>query len=109
MREHKERLERSQSRGHKQASDANQANILLGRQKERSQNSSGKFQQHQKAAREALSVGVRQTASLVERQQAVFVYAPTTSQHSAAHIAELVEARLPYGFEIGRASCRERV
>ena len=29
----------------------------------------------------------------------MFVYAPTASQHSAAHIAELVKARLPYGVE----------
>ncbi len=99
LREQAEQLERRQARGNKSASSRNQAKILLGRQKERSQNSSGKFQQHQQAAREALSVRVRQAASLVERQQAVFVYASTTSQHSAAHIAELVEARLPYGFE----------
>lgn len=99
LREQAEQLERRQARGNKSAINRNQAKILLGRQKERSQNSSGKFQQHQQAAREALSVRVRQAASLVERQQAVFVYAPTTSQHSAAHIAELVEARLPYGFE----------
>lgn len=99
LREQAEQLERRQARGNKSASSRNQAKILLGRQKERSQNSSGKFQQHQQAAREALLVRVRQAASLVERQQAVFVYAPTTSQHSAAHIAELVEARLPYGFE----------
>ncbi|MEE8876916.1 ABC-F family ATP-binding cassette domain-containing protein [Pseudomonas helleri] len=99
LREQAEQLERRQARGNKSASSRNQAKILLGRQKERSQNSSGKLQQHQQAAREALSVRVRQAASLVERQQAVFVYAPTTSQHSAAHIAELVDARLPYGFE----------
>lgn len=99
LREQAEQLERRQARGSKSASSRNQAKILLGRQKERSQNSSGKFQQHQQAAREALSVRVRQAASQVERQQAVFVYAPTTSQHSAAHIAELVDARLPYGFE----------
>ncbi|MGE8344218.1 ABC-F family ATP-binding cassette domain-containing protein [Pseudomonas helleri] len=99
LREQAEQLERRQARGNKSASSRNQAKILLGRQKERSQNSSGKLQQHQQAAREALSVRVRQAASQVERQQAVFVYAPTTSQHSAAHIAELVEARLPYGFE----------
>lgn len=99
LREQAEQLERRQARGNKSASSRNQAKILLGRQKERSQNSSGKWQQHQQAAREALSVRVRQAASQVERQQAVFVYAPTTSQHSAAHIAELVEARLPYGFE----------
>lgn len=99
LREQAEQLERRQARGNKSASSRNQAKILLGRQKERSQNSSGKLQQHQQAARKALSVRVRQAASLVERQQAVFVYAPTTSQHSAAHIAELVEARLPYGFE----------
>ena len=99
LREQAEQLERRQARGNKSASSRNQAKILLGRQKERSQNSSGKWQQHQQAAREALSVRVRQAASQVERQQAVFVYAPTTSQYSAAHIAELVEARLPYGFE----------
>lgn len=99
LREQAEQLERRQARGNKSASSRNQAKILLGRQKERSQNNSGKWQQHQQAAREALSVRVRQAASLVERQQAVFVYAPTTSQHSAAHIAELVNARLPYGFE----------
>ena len=99
LREQAEQLERRQARGNKSASSRNQAKILLGRQKERSQNNSGKWQQHQQAAREALSVRVRQAASLVERQQAVFVYAPTTSQHSAAHIAELVDARLPYGFE----------
>ena len=99
LREQAEQLERMQARGSKSASTRNQAKILLGRQKERSQNSSGKWQQHQQAAREALSEHVRQAASQVERQQAVFVYAPTTSQHSAAHIAELVDARLPYGFE----------
>lgn len=99
LREQAEQLERRQARGNKSASTRNQAKILLGRQKERSQNSSGKCQQHHQTAREALSVRVRQAASLVERQQAVFVYAPTTSQHSAAHIAELVDARLPYGFE----------
>lgn len=99
LREQAEQLERRQARGSKSASTRNQAKILLGRQKERSQNSSGKWQQHQQATREALSEHVRQAASQVERQQAVFVYAPTTSQHSAAHIAELVEARLPYGFE----------
>ncbi|WP_300729522.1 ABC-F family ATP-binding cassette domain-containing protein [Pseudomonas sp.] len=99
LRAHAEQLERRQARGNKSAGTHNQAKILLGRQKERSQNSRGKWQQHQQAAREALSVRVRQAASLVEEQQAVFVYAPTTSQHNAAHIAELVEARLPYGFE----------
>ena len=99
LREQAEQLERRQARGNKSASTRNQAKILLGRQKERSQNSSGKWQQHQQTAREALSVRVRQAASQVEKQQAVFVYAPSTSQHSAAHIAELVDARLPYGFE----------
>lgn len=99
LREQAEQLERRQARGNKSASSRNQAKILLGRQKERSQNSSGKCQQHQQTAREALSVRVRQAATQVEKQQAVFVYAPSTSQHSAAHIAELVDARLPYGFE----------
>ncbi|MEC4241876.1 ABC-F family ATP-binding cassette domain-containing protein [Pseudomonas sp. DSV-1] len=99
MREHKERLERSQSRGHKQASDANQANILLGRQKERSQASSGKQRVQQDAAREHLSALVRQAASQVEEQQPIFVYPPHACQSAPLQIAELIDARLPQGAE----------
>lgn len=99
LREQKERLERSQSRGRKQASDANQAKILLGRQKERSQASSGKLRVQQDAAREQLSAQVRQAASQVEEQQAIFVYPPQACQSAPVQIAELIEARLPLGTE----------
>ena len=99
LREQKERLERSQSRGHKQASDANQAKVLLGRQKERSQASSGKLRVQQDAAREQLSAQVRQAASQVEEQQAIFVYPPQACQSAPVQIAELIDARLPQGAE----------
>ena len=97
LREQRESLERKQSRGRKQAADANQAKILLGRQKERSQASSGKLRVQQDAAREQLSVQVRQAANQVEEQQAIFISAPQPCSGSPAQIAELIEARLPYG------------
>ena len=97
LREQRESLERKQSRGRKQAADANQAKILLGRQKERSQASSGKLRVQQDAAREQLAVQVRQAANQVEEQQAIFISAPQPCSGSPAQIAELIEARLPYG------------
>ena len=97
LREQRERLERSQSRGHKQASDANQAKVLLGRQKERSQASSGKLRVQQDAAREQLSAQVRHAAHQVEEQQAIFVYPPQACQSVPVQIAEVIDARLPQG------------
>ncbi|WOL28051.1 ABC-F family ATP-binding cassette domain-containing protein [Pseudomonas fragi] len=97
LREQRESLERKQSRGRKQAADANQAKILLGRQKERCQASSGKLRVQQDAAREQLSVQIRQAANQVEEQQAIFISAPQSCSGSPAQIAELIEARLPYG------------
>lgn len=99
LREQVERLERRQSRGQKSASISNQAKILLGRQKDQSQNSFGKVRQHQHALRETLSAQVKQAASQVEEQKAIFIYAPEAPTHSATLVAQLIDARLPYGFE----------
>ena len=103
MSEQRERIERRQARGHKQANDTNQANILLGRQKERSQASSGKLRIQQDAVREELSAQVRQAASRVEEQQAIFVYPPQPCQSAPMQIAEWIDARLPQGLEHLRA------
>jgi len=65
--EQRERLERRQARGAKQAAEANQAPILLGRQKDRSEASGGKLRAKQEAARDALSLRVREAAQQVGR------------------------------------------
>ena len=97
LRKQRERLERRQARGKQQANGSNQAKILLDRQKERSQSSSGKLRLQQDAARQALSTQVRLAARQVEQQQAVFVYPPAASLSAPVQIAELVDARLPQG------------
>ena len=103
LREQRESLERRQSRGNKQASEANQAKILLGRQKERSQASSGKLRMQQDAARELLDTQVRLAANRVEEQQAIFVHPPQDCLTTPVQIAELINARLPQGAEHLRA------
>ena len=97
LRGQRESLERRQSRGNKQASEANQAKILLGRQKERSQASSGKLRMQQDAARERLDTQVRLAADSVEEQQAIFVHPPQDCLSTPMQIAELINARLPQG------------
>ncbi|MDH1866516.1 ATP-binding cassette domain-containing protein [Pseudomonas chengduensis] len=67
IREQRERQERRQSRGQRQGKDANQAKILLGRQKERSESSSGKRQQQQQLTEQRLNQQVRDAAQ--RRQQ----------------------------------------
>ena len=99
LREQRESLERRQARGHKQAADTNQAKILLDRQKQRSQASSGKLRVQQDAAREQLSVQVRQAANQVEEQQAIVVYPPQACVNAPVQIAELIDACLPQGAE----------
>ena len=99
LREQRESLERRQARGQKQAADTNQAKILLGRQKERSQASSGKLRVQQDAAREQLSARVRQAANQVEEQQAIVVYPPQVCLNAPVQIAELIDACLPQGAE----------
>ena len=99
LREQRERLERRQARGKQQASGSNQAKILLDRQKERSQTSSGKLRLQQNAAHQALSAKVHLAASQVEDQQSIFVYPPVRRQNVPVQIAELIDARLPRGAE----------
>ena len=99
LREQRESLERRQAQAHKQAANTNQAKILLGRQKERSQASRGKLRVQQDAAREHLSAQVRQAANQVEEQQAIVVYPPQACLNAPVQIAELIDACLPQGAE----------
>jgi ATPase subunit of ABC transporter with duplicated ATPase domains len=92
--EQRERLEQRLSRGARQAAWANQAPILLGRQKERSEASSGRLRARQGEAREALAQRVRDAAEQVEESAPVVLFPPGTFAAPAC-VAELDDVRLP--------------
>ena len=96
LRAQRERQERRQARGNRQASDANQARILLGRQKERSQASAGRLRLQQAATREALDARVRDAAQQVEDDAAIVLLALPVSQAAQRRVAELEEVDLPF-------------
>lgn len=95
LRAQREQLERRQARAKRQAGEANQAAILLGRQKERSEISSGKLRARQDATRQELSARVRQAAAQVEDDDAIVLHVPDTDR-AAGRIAELDRLVLPF-------------
>lgn len=101
LQEQRERQERRQARGNQQGRDANQAKILLGRQKERSESTSARFQVQQLAAREQLSQRVRDAAQQVEEEFAITLYAPAVSSAESRRVATLSDMQLPFGARAG--------
>jgi ATPase subunit of ABC transporter with duplicated ATPase domains len=95
--EQREKLERRQARGNKQASHANQAKILLGRQKERSEISGGKLRAKMDLQHEGLSRRVREAAQQIEEDSAIVLYAPASDVFFPEKIAELHKVVLPFG------------
>lgn len=94
--EQRERQERRQARGNRQGKEANQAKILLDRQKERSEASAGKLRQQQTAAREQLAQRVREAARQVEDEAAIVVHAVPVTQAAQRRVAVLEEVTLPF-------------
>lgn len=72
----RERLDRRQSRGARQAATANQAPILLGLQKSRSQNSAARAEARMEASRNAASQRVAQAAQRLADDEAVTLLLP---------------------------------
>jgi ATPase subunit of ABC transporter with duplicated ATPase domains len=72
----RERLDRRQSRGARQAATANQAPILLGLQKSRSQNSAARAEARMEASRSAASQRVTQAAQRLADDAAVTLLQP---------------------------------
>ncbi|NGY04996.1 ABC-F family ATP-binding cassette domain-containing protein [Solimonas terrae] len=91
----RERLEQRQSRGTRQAAQANQAPILLGLQKQRAENSAGRLRVEQAAARATLSQGVRDAAAQVEDDPAIVLLAPGAAPTMPERVASLREVLLP--------------
>ncbi|RMX03486.1 ABC transporter ATP-binding protein [Corticibacter populi] len=95
----RERQERRLARGQRQGREANQARILLDRQKERSQGSGGKLRQAQDARRTELDAQVRDAAGHIAPEAAIHLHAmPTPPPFSSSHGVVLFEGvRLPFG------------
>ncbi len=96
LREQRERLEQRQARGARQARDANQAAILLGGQKSRSEEAAGKLRRRQDDARLRLDRQVRDAAGNLRADKAIAVLQAHGDAPGARRIAELRGVRLPH-------------
>lgn len=96
LREQRERLERRQAKGKKDAANTNQASILVERQKDHSDVSGGKLRMQQDAARETLSANVREAARQIEDTMPIVLFAPDQKQSQAKQFAVLEQLILPY-------------
>lgn len=96
LRDQRERAERREARGNRGARDANQAPILLGRQKERSEVTAGRVRERQEEQRAMLSDRVREAAQLVD-DRAMPVMRITHQSPGPYRIASLEGVRLAHG------------
>ncbi len=96
MRKQRERQEKRQSRGNRQGKEANQAKILLDRQKERSEISSGALSQQQAASRDQLNQRVREAAKQVEDEAHITLHEIPVNQVAKRCLAELEKVELPF-------------
>jgi len=95
MREQRERMVRREARGNRQGKEANQAKILLGRQKERSEGSTGKLRQQQASARQLLDQQVREAAQQMQADAEIIVHALPVAQVAQRRVVELDALALP--------------
>lgn len=93
----RERLERRHAKGNSAARESNQARILLGRQKERSESSLGKARSQHAATRQEMDQRVHEAALKVEHEVGIRLYSPLDDSTHRRQAAELVALRLPFG------------
>ncbi|WP_313683639.1 ABC-F family ATP-binding cassette domain-containing protein [Pantoea sp.] len=91
-----ERQERRSARGNRQGKDANQARILLGRQKERSEKSAGILQRNQAASKENITQRIREAERVIEDAAHINLHQIPVSREIKRRIAELKDVVLPY-------------
>lgn len=96
MREQRERQARRQARGNRHGKEANQAKILLDRQKERSQDSGGKLRQQHLAASQLLDRRVREAAQQLQEDAAITLHTLPAAQTLPRQVAELQAVQLPF-------------
>jgi ATPase subunit of ABC transporter with duplicated ATPase domains len=98
MREQQERQARRQAAGNRSAQEANQAKILLGTQKNRSQNTAGKLRQQQSELREQLSQRVADAARLAGDDHVVAMVGlgAAAAAVTQRRVLELADVVLPF-------------
>lgn len=96
MRAQRERQEKRQAHGARQGSEANQAKILLDRQKERSQQSLGKLRKQHAHAQAGLQQRVREAAMHVEDHQPIHLHATHSVTRANQLVVTLDNVQLPY-------------
>jgi ATPase subunit of ABC transporter with duplicated ATPase domains len=96
MQEQRQRQERRQARGNQQGKQANQAKILLDRQKGRSEATTGKLRQQHVTAQKQLAQRVQEAAELIEQDSAINLHALPLMPLSRQRVVELDEVKLPF-------------
>ncbi|ALD91669.1 ABC transporter ATP-binding protein [Cupriavidus gilardii CR3] len=102
LREQRERQQRRQARGDRRGKEANQAKILLGRQKERSESSAGKWRQQQADTLQQLTERIREAAQELESEAAISLHSLPVLQAAQRRVAELDAVELPFVSEAAR-------
>lgn len=96
MRDQRERQEKRQASGARHRKEANQAKVLLDRQKERSDHSAGKLQRQHTAARAELAQRMRDAAQQVAPDMVIQLHGSEVESASQRQIAMLGDVALPY-------------
>lgn len=96
LRDQRERLEKRQSRGTRKGKEANQAKMLLGRQKGRSEASAGKLVKQQTQMRAQLSQQVQQATKQIEASTSIVMHLTSSLRALPQNVAKLTDAVLPF-------------
>jgi len=96
LRDQREKMAHRQARATRDARTANQAPILLGGMKNRSEHTAGRWQAQQNERRNELDARVRDAASEVEQDIEIALLAPVIHQPGPQRVAELIGAELPW-------------
>jgi ATPase subunit of ABC transporter with duplicated ATPase domains len=91
-----ERQQKKQAAGARAGKQANQAKILLDRQKERSQQSSGKLNKQIRDSHSELNEQVKQASQAIAKEPPRYLFAPDTQVASNKQILNLRGLVLPY-------------
>jgi ATPase subunit of ABC transporter with duplicated ATPase domains len=96
LHEQRERRQRRQAQGAREGKSANQAKILLGRQKERSELTSGRLQRQQLEAHDEGRARVRAAAQALRDDGALRLHVGQAGADAQRRVLELEEVELPY-------------
>lgn len=96
MQDQRERQARREARGNREGKASNQAAILLGGQKARSEVSAGKLRQQQAASQADLDQRVREAAQQVENAAHITLHGVAVAQAAHRRVAELDAVALPF-------------